>query len=128
MSFGGDPGAKEDSSVQVYDLKSKNLTVWAQGTHSDPQYWNSSGKIVSVLDLPAAQMIIKVGHAGVSADQRDKRVEPDLTTIVLQVAERRDWWLRKDKLKLFKSETGSPFYVYTFPKTFDALLQEAEAK
>jgi hypothetical protein len=70
-----------------YQLKTKTIGLHGSGIPSDPKYWRSSGAIVSVLDLPGTQIII---HAEqnflVSVDDGERRVEPDIRTIVLNIA------------------------------------------
>jgi hypothetical protein len=126
MSFGSD--GTHYSAVQ-YELETKKLQTAGFQFLTDPKYWDSSGKIVSVLDLAGTQMIVRVEQGGeINYAERDKQMKLDLDGLGLQVADRRSWSLRKDSLKLFKTADGSPFYVYIFPKTFDGLIQEIEEK
>lgn len=128
MSFEPSIGKSIFQIREKYEPKTKKITVYGFEISSDSKYWNSSGKIASVLDLPGCQLVIDVGHTLVSFDEADKRVKPDLATLVLQVADQRGWWLRADKLKRAEPEFGSSVYVHVFPNTYRALLQEAEAE
>lgn len=111
----------------VYDLKSKKITLHGISILSDQKYWNSSGAIVSVLDLPGTQLIIRPEHVLAASGESEKRMVPNLT-VLLNIAERRGWWLREGRLKLFAPQDGWPIYAYTFPKTYRELLFDAEAK
>jgi len=71
--------------------------------------------------LPGSQLIVSVGHLLVSFAERDKRVEPDLDILVLHIGERREWWLRGDKLKRVRPDAGSPFYVILLQKPIKML-------
>ncbi len=127
----------EDSVDHIavrYDLQSKQITLNGTRIPSDSYYWNSSGAIVSLLDLPGTQLIINA-DPNIARDPHIQ-VEPDITRIALKFAERREWRLSKDKLKFFRSKIyfsettriGHPFYEFVFPKTYQELLSEADAR
>jgi hypothetical protein len=125
MSF--EPSVEKRYDVEVgYDLETKTISHCGNQIRSDQTHWDSSGKILSPLDLPGSQLFIRAGHSPVSFAERDKRVEPHLQALILKVAERRAWLLRDDKLKPVRPEIGE--YVYTFPKTYNEMLEELDAK
>lgn len=113
---------------EEYNLQKRRISVYGFNIESDPRYWDSSGNIVSVLDLVGAQLVITIHHSTVSFKEPNKRVEAELTDLALKIADRSDWWLRKDKLKLYRDDTASPFYVYVFPNTYESLLLETKRK
>src|SRR5262249_27336415 len=48
----------------VYDLERKAIEFWGSSILSKPETWESSGKIVSMLDLPGTQLIIELEYDG----------------------------------------------------------------
>ena len=111
-----------------FDLQTKKISIYGHGISSDPKYWDSSGTIVSALDLPGTQLTIQAMHPRVDNSEPEKRVEAEFNSIVLNIAERRGWWLRKDKLKMYGSPSAGRIYSYLFPKTYQELLSEVEAQ
>jgi hypothetical protein len=123
LEFGGIPDPLKDERVNIrYTLPKKELVLTAQAS-SNPLYWNSSGAILSVLDLTGAQAIISTRLDFLTAN---KTVYPEIDVIELQIAERRSWVLSKYNLTLFKPEGNPPVYVLMFPKTYQQLRSDLE--
>jgi len=116
-----------------YDLKDRSITFRASGIGilSRPETWNSSGRIVSMLDLPGAQLIVQLGYdqavsALASADPKERleRINlPNSIRVYIQVGDRRELTLRGRDFEQYKGPNGTTNFVYTFPKTYEELLQ-----
>jgi hypothetical protein len=97
MTFLSDEYNEEEMSVQ-YDLDSKTISFHGFSILSKPQEWNSSGKIVSMLDLPGSQLIIQLEYDEAVTDFPDqpfKRILPQSINVRLGIADRREWRLSK---------------------------------
>jgi hypothetical protein len=57
-----DIGDREKQVTVKYELSTKRISLYGYGLLAESKYWNSSGKIVSVLDLPGTQLITSGGH------------------------------------------------------------------
>jgi hypothetical protein len=125
MSFGNNPDANARISLE-YTLPTQEVAIRGFRIKSDSDYWNSSGTIISTLDLPGSQMVISAGHLLVSFSEPEKRVEPDLKTVSLAIAERGDWVFRNGKLRLETSQDGRRCWTYIFPRSFSELLSSVE--
>jgi hypothetical protein len=122
-----EPKARDEYQLTAeYELATQKIRARGSNVPTDSKFWRSSGKIASVLDLPGSQLFITAGHTLVSFTERDKRVQPSLESIVVNVAERRGWWIPVTKAKHYTDLSGRPVYVYEFPNTFDDLLKELE--
>jgi hypothetical protein len=55
------PKDKQTINIQ-YDLERKDIELWGYSIPSKPETWNSSGKIVSMLDLPGTQLIVQLEY------------------------------------------------------------------
>jgi hypothetical protein len=106
-----------------------------QGSHlqAKPEYWNSSGQIVSLLDLPGSQLIVQLEfdeavtffHNVPSKSVPLKRIKmPDSLFLGITIAERRPWFLSKNEFKKYVGPLGTTNYVYTFPKIYSELFQD----
>jgi len=124
-------GLFEDTEkIQVlYNLERKAIEFWGTNILSKPETWQSSGKIVSMLDLPETQLIIELEYDGAvtffakGTEVHLERINlPQSIYVILGVADRRSWRLRK--LELYKGPSGITNFVYSFPKTYEEILKE----
>jgi hypothetical protein len=116
MTFLSDEYNEEEMAVE-YDLDSKTISFHGFSILSKPQDWNSSGKIVSMLDLPGSQLIIQLEYDEAVTDFRDqpqpfKRILPQSINVRLGIADRREW--RLSKFELYKGPRGTTNFVYSF--------------
>lgn len=106
-----------------YDLNTKSIRFWGYGIQPRPETWRSTGKIISLLDLPGSQLIVELAYDSAVTFFKDmKRVNlPESIDISIGVAERSpfDLW----RFKKYKGPSGTTYFVYLFPKTYAELLQ-----
>jgi hypothetical protein len=135
MSFDEDEYKNE---IEVrYDLESKAIEFVGYGILSKPESWESSGKIVSMLDLPGTQLIIQLEYdaaATVFATPRNlagwehlERINlPHSIDVDLAIADRRSWHLPQQRFELYKGPRGTTNFVYSFPNSYEEILTETE--
>ena len=123
----------QDKIKVQYNLQTKTIEFWASSILSKPETWGSSGKIVSVLDMPATQLIIQLEYDEAvtifantpGANVHLERINlPKSIFVNIGVADRRSWLLPKRKFELYKGPRGTTNFVYSFPKTFQEMLVE----
>jgi len=113
----------DSQKIEVdYDLETKAIRFKAFGAQTKPEEWQSSGQIVSLLDLPGSQLIVQLEYdsavtAFENSKDRLKRINlPESVSLVIGIADRRSLDLRN--FKKFKGPFGTTNYVYLFPKTY----------
>jgi hypothetical protein len=125
--------ANDEDSQKIdveYDLQTQEIRFQAFGAQTKPENWESSGQIVSLLDLPGSQLIVQLEYdsavtAFANSKDRLKRINlPESIHLVIGVAERRSWNLSKWNFKKYKGPFGTTNFVYLFPKTYAELLQQ----
>jgi len=117
----------EEEMPVEYDLDSKTITFHGFRILSEPQDWGSTGKIVSMLDLPGSQLIIQLEYDQAVTSFRNqplKRILPQSIDVDLGIADRREWQL--SKFELYKGPRGTTNFVYSFPNTYEEILTELE--
>ena len=113
-----------------YDLETKEVRFRAAGAQTRPENWESSGKIVSLLDLAGSQLIVQLEYDSAvtsfeNSDDRLKRINlPESISITIGVGDRRGRYLSKSDFKKYKGPSGTTNFVYLFPKTDAELLQQ----
>jgi hypothetical protein len=107
-----------DGGHQVeYDLRNGQVRIDAFRVPSDPQFWKSNGKIVGVPDLLSSQVVIRLPSVMVSGDQsadqflKAIRTKFELDTLVLNLSDGREFWLRATEFKRYVDHNGFPFYM-----------------
>ena len=119
MSFEQDDDSPWDINLE-FEPETKKFRVSGNGIKSDERYWDSTGKIISLLDLANAQVFITTGHSLVSFEEPEKRVHPSVHTIVLDIGARQGLWFREAQLKKHKDPVdGKTIYEYRFPATIE---------
>lgn len=90
---------------------------------TESRYWNSSGKIISLLDLRGAQMFVEVTPftQRAAGSNREMRAAPTPRMLLLQVDELDGLWITE--LTQHKGEDGLTYYEYRFPETLDGILR-----
>jgi hypothetical protein len=118
----------------TYDLRTNTISFWGVDTQARPDTWESSGQIVSLLDLPGSQLIIQLEYdSSASLFENSpprnyfhlKRINlpGSISYLNIKIAERRSWTIRGADFKKYKGRLGTTNFVYTFPKTYTELLQ-----
>jgi hypothetical protein len=125
----------DNDKIEVqYDLQTKTVDFWASGILSKQETWRSSGKIVSILDFPATQLIIELAYDEAATffanpphpDVHLERINlPKSIYVIIGVADRRPWHLPARKFELYRGPRGTTNFVYSFPKTYQEILVEA---
>ena len=126
--FLADEYDEEEMPVE-YDLDSKTIRFHGFSILSKPQDWKSTGKIVSMLDLPGSQLIIQLEYDEAVTffpNEPLKRILPQSIDVDLGIADRREWHL--SEFKLYKGPRGTTNFVYSFPNTYEEILTEIEIK
>lgn len=103
-----------------YDLERKRVRWKICGIPAAMESWRSSGRIVSILDLPGAQLAIHFEHQRVAKGLEN----PDIEFIHLAVAERQGWWLRKSRFVPHRRSDGFEVLEYRLPNTIEETLRE----
>src|SRR5262245_25265881 len=118
-----------------YDLKRKTITFWGFHILAKPESWDSSGKIVSMLDLPGTQLIIQLEYDDAvtffaNLPRPNVHLErinlPHSILVHLSIADRRSWDLPRERFELYKGPKGTTNFVYSFPKTYEEILTETK--
>jgi hypothetical protein len=126
MYFEQDDASPWDINLE-YEPATGTFRVRGSSIFSDPNYWRSSGEIVSLLDLAGAQVFITAGHTLVSFEEREKRVHPEVDSVVLDVGSRKGLRFRGARLIAHKDPVdGQTIYEYRFPKSFEAAVAELQ--
>ena len=117
MSFYFDgPEAERDRPSLEYNFNTGEFQVRGFQVGTDPQYWDSNGKIVSLLDLLGAQVFISTGHHLVSFEEPDKRVNLSLGSFALYIGDGQEFRLPREDFKEHRQLDGDPIYEYVFPE------------
>jgi hypothetical protein len=125
MAFDDDEERKQ--IVWKYRLSDRLITFWGWGILSRPETWNSSGRIVSMLDLPGAQLIVRLEYDELASilalfGQPHERINlPGFIRVDIQVGDRPPLILGGRDFELYKGPKGTTNFVYSFPKTFQEL-------
>lgn len=126
MYFEQDYDSPWDISLE-YEPPTGAFRVKGSSILSDARYWNSSGEIISLLDLTGAQVFITAGHTLVSFEEPNKRVHPEVDAVILDIGSRKGLWFRRTKLILHKNPIdGETVYEYRFPKTFEGVVADLQ--
>jgi hypothetical protein len=101
------------------------LGLWASDVETEPRFWDSSGKIVSLVNLRGAQVFIELTPLPVEFGRVKvaPAVTPELRTMRLQVGELDGFWIKASDTKRHTGVDGSVFYEYRFPPTVDQILE-----
>jgi hypothetical protein len=133
--FGGKSRRNRNYSLD-YDLRTKELTLYASDLLADPQSWTSDNQIQAVPDLPNVQMAVTIDDTFVpritKMGERDKqgiilsrvRSQMELDALILKI-NTRELWIKRSMVSDFRRVTGgtAPIAVYltVFPKSIDDL-------
>jgi hypothetical protein len=109
----------------LYNLETKVISL--SGYISKEPRGSGSGDVVSVLDLPGAQMTIEPNIIMPWSDVK-KRHLPSIDLILLRVGSRKDWFIPVDKLRRYNTKRNDLIYEYMFPATFAELVSALEVK
>jgi len=142
-----DGGAEADITMKLgndqklilagYVLKNNIVKFWGENILTESEHWNSSGQIVSLLDLPGSHLIARLEYdEAVTFFENQlfenqplsrlklKRISlPETIFLKITVADRRGWTLRDEDFKKYKGSRGTTNFVYLFPKTYEELLR-----
>jgi hypothetical protein len=111
--------------ILEYGIKDKKFRVFYASHRSNSQYWGSSGRILSLLDLPSSQVFIIARHSMVSFEELDKTVHPEILSVVLDVGSRQGLWFRAANLVAHKDPfDGEAIYEYRFPDSLEAIIAD----
>jgi hypothetical protein len=128
MSF--TPSIAEGELYIRYDVKTKALGVFVNNVLSDAQFWNSSGRVVSVLDLAGAKFGLYLANVLFSIDEIKRVWRPELLMLRLGISERRPWFFRPDNLESTKLDRDQWFWVsqysYQFPNSYSQLVAQMD--
>jgi hypothetical protein len=103
-----------------YDLERKRVRWKVCAIPAPMEGWRSSGRIVSILDLPGAQLAVHFEHARLEPGLEN----PDIEFVHLGVADRQGWWLRQSRMTSHRRSDGFEVMEYRFPNTADQMLRE----
>ena len=103
-----------------YDLERKRVRWKVCAIPALMEGWRSSGRIVSILDLPGAQLAIHFEHARLGPGLEN----PDIEFVHLGIAERQGWWLRKSRFASHRRNDGFEVMEYRFANTAEEMLRE----
>ncbi|MCW5735792.1 MAG: hypothetical protein KIS73_16805 [Enhydrobacter sp.] len=103
-----------------YDLDRKRVRWKICGIPAVMDAWRSSGRIVSILDLPGSQLAVHFEHQRVAGGLEN----PDIEFVHLAVAERQGWWLRNSRFVSHRLNSGFEVLEYRLPDTVDEMLRE----
>jgi|HubBroStandDraft_3_1064219.scaffolds.fasta_scaffold23831_4 hypothetical protein len=111
-----------------YDLNGDSFSIHATSLKSDQKYWQSNGKIISLLDLAGAQIIIStmsVMSPSLNGDHSalvKARSSIDLNRLNMAFAGSRTYRFRKDRdMKSFLNPNGLKDFVIDIPSDADML-------
>jgi hypothetical protein len=120
MSF--EQNYNNPSDIELnYSPRTEQFYVHGFNIESKDRYWNSSGKIISALDLAGAQVFITSEHILVSVEEPQKRVHPELSAVALHISNRKSLWFRAQKLTVHTHRDGPKIYEYRFPDKFEQI-------
>lgn len=105
-----------------YDFDANALRLEVSDLDSDPRYWRSSGRIISVLDLRGTQLFIGTWSMGSTTTNEEKLAASGLRTVQLKIGELDSLWISTDGMTKHNSDDGGIFWEYRFPATTDAIL------
>jgi hypothetical protein len=121
MDFSATSGFDQEIEVN-YDLQTKTIEFVAYSILSKPESWQSSGKIVSSLDLPETQLIVQLEYdenATALARHRQplQRIDlPHTISVDVTVGDRRTWDIKE--FEQHKGPRGTTNFVYSFRKSY----------
>jgi hypothetical protein len=116
-SLGGEP-------TLHYDLETQQLEISVSNAEMPSQFWESNGKITSVLDFAKAQVVAHVRPVMMPdlkqeyPELRRARNGLGLRTLIVRLPRGRDMWLRRELLTEFRDNEGAPMYAVTLPEDF----------
>lgn len=122
MSFEEDH-EKNDQISMHYNVRTNQISLWGFRIKSDPHYWETNGKIISILDLASSQVFIDFGHLKVSFKPEDdnKRVKGKLRYMSLDMTDGINIDITSKDMKFYDNES-SRYYVYIFPNDINKLI------
>jgi hypothetical protein len=136
MTF--DPMSDQYSVSKLqFDLSTRKLSVYVSNIGTDPQYWKSTNRIISTIDLPGCYMLVVAyhlvpgtGRTGAAVlrtfnDATDKSW-PNVESLFLHVADRNQWWFPMDKFVPVRLKSGQKGVFYHFPNSFDDMIRVLE--
>ena len=110
-----------------YDIKTKQFTISGDMLRSDPQYWQSTDKIVGLPDLLGGQMFVHLRQIMISGDPTvdqylsEIRKGLEIQTLTVSLSSGRQFWFRGNELQKHADQNGHPIYSFIFPKTMEEL-------
>ncbi|HEY7245566.1 MAG TPA: hypothetical protein VH678_16975 [Xanthobacteraceae bacterium] len=121
MDFNATSGFDQEIEVH-YHLQTKTIEFVAYSILSKPESWQSSGKIVSSIDLPETQLIVQLEYdenATALAKQRQplQRIDlPHTMSVDMTIGDRRTWDM--EEFEQHKGPRGTTNFVYSFPRSY----------
>jgi hypothetical protein len=113
-----DDRTRDDELCIEYDFELQRFALGAWDLTTDRDYWNSSGKIISVADLSGAQVFVEVSRwrIDVAAREDSPVIAPRPVLMILKVGELSSLWIHPQDLTRHVGEDGHVFWEYRFPK------------
>ncbi|MEA2414572.1 MAG: hypothetical protein QOI58_1229 [Thermoanaerobaculia bacterium] len=113
-----------------FDFDRRGVVVWGSNLETEPRSWNSSGRIVSLVNLRGTQLFIELTPLPLTFGEtkHEPSVTPLLRSLVLRIGELDGLWLHVDQLTKHSGIDGAPFYEYRFPSTMDEILDLAHKR
>lgn len=101
-----------------YRTKPQRLILRDIGAASNPSQWQSSGEILSVLDLRGAQMVVDVHPRRTDQSQGQLTLED----LELFIGSFQALWLPKARFTPRQLPNGDVAYEFIFPRTLEGIL------
>jgi len=108
-----------DNPCVEYRPREHILKLHGVGLHTNSEQWQSSGRILSLLDLRDAQLIVDM-HPRRSDDAAF--TQPEIETVELQVGALDSLWLPRSRLIAHSLPNGDAIYEFKFPSKLEEIL------
>jgi hypothetical protein len=114
--------ANLDESEFSLEWNIRHTTLAIQYSETlDPKYWRTNRHIMSIPDIMQSQFVVKINSVMVRSDSDQSEIDDiqrarsalELNMLLLRISGR-DFWFRKDQLKVHTAPDGLRYYVARF--------------
>lgn len=109
------------------ELDNFQLNLESSFIHADSKYWESNGNIIGIPDLLNSTLVVWLPNTfGYGDDDHNKIVDEikgqfELERLTLKLSKGREFWIRRDSLKFYKTSNGEKFFVFKLPASIEEL-------
>ncbi|WDE01480.1 hypothetical protein [Thalassomonas actiniarum] len=102
-----------------YNIENRTFEINGSSIQSDPRYWRTNGRIISMPDLKGSQMFVFTDSINVPSLDGDNselvglRGGIKIRTLLIDISGRQQFWFRTENLHEYKTPRGLSYFVFS---------------